>query len=216
MNPILAGLALAVTVGTVIAVSAREARAAFIGLAVAIGLGPFLADPLPAPAVLAARVVTGILVVYLLRATWAGDSVRGLGSRLGWPAEAVLAAGAAVAGIALAAGLASLQAGPLSPESGSNLLDTLTPSAVALATGLASVALGLAPALLSRSSLPTTIGLLLMVQGVVLARTGIAGPPGEFEQLGINGLVLAVGAAGALLAIVARRGTVDVAAPDVR
>jgi hypothetical protein len=212
MNPALAGVALAVTAGAVIAASSREARAALVGLVLTLGLGPFLADPLPSPAVAGARVVTGILVAYLLWAVSAGDEVRGLGSRIGWPAETFLALGVAIAGVAMASGLETLApGGPGRPDGGP--LDALTPAALALGAGLASLVVGLAPALVDRHALRTAIGLLLVVQGVVLARTGIAGPPGELEQLGIDGLVLTVGASAALIAFIERRSAAD-AAPD--
>ena len=122
----------------------------------------------------------------------------------------MLAAAAAIVGVALAGSLASLEPGP--PGSAQSLLDALTPSALSLAAGLAAIVIGLAPAFLSRTALRTVIGLLLVLQGVVLARIGIAGQPGELEQLGVDGLVVAVGAAGALLATLERRGAPDAAA----
>jgi hypothetical protein len=85
----------------------------------------------------------------------------------------------------------------------------LTPSALALAAGLASLVMGLAPALLGQRALRTAIGLLLVVQGIVLARTGLAGPPGALEQLGIDGLVLALGISAALIAVIERRSAAD-------
>jgi hypothetical protein len=212
MNPALAGVALAVTAGAVIAASSREARAALVGLVLTLGLGPFLTDPLPGPAVAGARVVTGILVVYLLWAVSAGDEVRGLGSRIGWPAETFLALGVAIAGVAMASGLETLAPGCPGQAAGGPLV-SLTPPALALGAGLASLVVGLAPALVGRHPLRTAIGLLLVVQGVVLARTGIAGPPGELEQLGIDGLVLTVGASAALIAFIERRSAPD-AAPE--
>ncbi|HSO30107.1 MAG TPA: hypothetical protein VLS28_09395 [Candidatus Sulfomarinibacteraceae bacterium] len=202
MSPILAGVALAVTAGAVIATSSREARAALIGLTLVLGLGPFLAEPLPGPALLGARVVTGILVAYVLWAAAGTVEVRGLGSRIGWPAEAMLAVAAATAGVAIASTLASLEPGSAAPIAGP--LDALTPSGLILGAGLALAAIGLAPALLGRVSLRATIGLLLLTQGVALARTGIAGAPGELEQLGVDGILLAVGVAGALIAGAAR------------
>jgi hypothetical protein len=208
MNPALAGVALAVTAGAVIAASSREARAALVGLVLTLGLGPFLTDPLPGAAVVGARVVTGILVAYLLWAVSAGDEVRGLGSRIGWPAETLLALGVAIAGVAMASGLEALAPGAPEPPGGGPL-DALTPPALALGAGLASLVVGLAPALVGRHALRTAIGLLLVVQGVVLARTGIAGPPGELEQLGIDGLVLTVGASAALIAFIERRSAPD-------
>lgn len=213
MSPTLAGVALAVTVGAVIAASSREARAALIGLVIALSLGPFLTEPLPGTAVLGARVITGILVVYLLRAASAGE-VPGQPSRIGWPSGALLAAAAAIAGVALATSLADLQRGGPQPGSEAGLLDLLTPSALALAAGLGSFVVGLGPAFLGSHALRATIGLLLVVQGVVLARTGVAGPPGELEQLGINGLMLAVGVGGALLAILERRAIAEASAAE--
>lgn len=204
MNPALAGVALAVTAGAVIAASSREARAALVGLVLALGLGPFLTDPLPGPAVLGARVVTGILVAYLLWAV-SGDDPHGLGSRLGWPAESILAAGVVIAGIAMAGSLEALDASGPGRSDSAGLLDALSPAALALGAGLASIVVGLAPALLGRWALRMAIGLLLVVQGVVLARTGIAGPPGELEQLGIDGLLLAIGTSAALIALIERR-----------
>ena len=46
MNPALAGVALAITVGAIVAVSTRDARAAVLGLAVAMIGAPILADPM--------------------------------------------------------------------------------------------------------------------------------------------------------------------------
>lgn len=222
MSLVLAGMALAVIAGAVIAASSREARAGLVGLALALGLGPFLGDPLPSAALLGGRVVGAILVVYLLRALTTGGTSHALGSRIGWPAESSLALGAAVAGVAIAASLSALAPGgpgePGGPGNGgaADPLGALTPSALALAVGLALVATGMAPAFLGRHALRTTIGLLLTVQGVVLARTGIAGPPGELEQLGIAGLLLAVGGAGALLVSAERRGDRNAAMPSGR
>ena len=57
MNPALAGVALAITIGAIVAVSVRDARAAVLGLAVLLIGSPFLADPLADTLGLAARVV---------------------------------------------------------------------------------------------------------------------------------------------------------------
>lgn len=216
MTPALLAVAVVVAGGAVLAVSAREPRAALVGLALALGLGPFLAEPLPDPAVLGARVVTGVLVAYLLRSVIAGASTTGgrdgrpgrperpeIGSRLGWPAETLLALGGVVAGLALIGSLAGL----VPRGGGGGDVDLLSAEALALAAGLASIVIALAPAFLARGSLRTAIGLLVLVQGIVLARTGIAGAPGELEQLGVNGLVLAIGAGGALLVAIEARGS---------
>jgi hypothetical protein len=214
MNPTIAGVALAVTVGAVIAASSREARAALIGLVIALGLGPFVADPLPGTAVLGARVVTGILVVYLLRSTSGGGDLEGRPSRIGWPSGVALTLSAALAGIALAASLDALQPIGPPPNASASPVDLLTPAALALGAGLGSFVIGLGPAFLTRHPLRATIGLLLVIQGVVLARTGLAGPPGELEQLGIGALVLGVGAGGALLTMLERRAASETPGTD--
>jgi hypothetical protein len=209
VNPALAGVALAVTAGAVIAASSREARAALVGLALVLGFGPFLTDPLPGAAVLGARIVTGVLVVYLLWAVTARNEARGLGSRIGWPAETAIALAVAIAGVAMAGGLAALDPNIPPPAESPGPLERLTPAALALGAGLASLVIGLAPAFFGRGALRTAVGLLLVVQGLVLARTGLAGPPGALEQLGIDGLLLALGTSAALIAIIERRSPGD-------
>ncbi|TAJ98851.1 MAG: hypothetical protein EPO36_14100 [Chloroflexota bacterium] len=216
MNPALAGVALAVTAGAVIAASSREARAALVGLALVLGFGPFLAEPLPGAAILGARVVTGVLVVYLLWAVTASNESPGLGSRIGWPAETAIALGVAIAGVAMASGLASLDPSLPPPAEAPDPLDALTPAALALGAGLASLVVGLAPAFFGRGALRTAVGLLLVVQGLVLARTGLAGPPGALEQLGIDGLLLTLGTSAALIAIIERRSAGDAEPGDSR
>ena len=69
-----------------------------------------------------------------------------------------------------------------------------------------SITAGIAPALLGQRALRTGIGLLLLVQGVVLAGIAVSGPPGDLEQLGIDGFILTLGAAVAMLATIERRG----------
>ncbi len=205
MNPILVGVALAVTAGSVIAISARDARTALVGLAVALGVAPFLGDPLPQVTTMAARVVGAALAAYLLRAAVAvapPAPARGprppSGSRIGWPTEALLSAAAWIVAISLARGLADL--GPNGPASDSDdLLGYLTPAAVVAAAGLASIIVAIVPAFAGRNALGTTIGSLILIQGVLLFRIGVAGPPGDLEQLGGVVLLLAIGVAGAWL-----------------
>jgi hypothetical protein len=169
VNPVLAGVALAVTVGAVTAISAREPRTALLGLAVVLGISPFLSDPLPAVSTLLFAV-----------AAW-------------------------IVGVAVATVLATLSpTGPVTRPTG--FLDSLSPSAVTTAAGLASMVVAAVPAFAGRDALRTTIGSLVLVQGVLLFRVGIAGPPGDLEQLGSVGLLLAIAVAGAwMLAAEARR-----------
>ena len=66
MNPALAGVALAVIVGAIVAASARDARTAVLGLGVTLIAAPAIADPISATTGIAARVVAAILAIYLL------------------------------------------------------------------------------------------------------------------------------------------------------
>ncbi|MBI3745636.1 MAG: hypothetical protein HY264_03780 [Chloroflexi bacterium] len=205
MNPIQTGLALLVTAGAVTAISARERRTALVGLAVALGLSPFLGEPLPQMSTLASRVVGAALAAYLLRAVVErarttparGPQLPG-GSRIGWPAEALIAAAAWVVAVELAAELATLALGDSSaPATG--VIGMLTPAAVAAAAGLASIVVAIVPTFGGRDAMRTTTGSLVLIQGILLFQVGIAGPPGDLEQLGGVVLILALATAGAWL-----------------
>src|SRR6185503_20313774 len=98
VNPALAGVALAVVLGAVVAVSARNARTAVLGLVLSLIGGAFLADPLPDSTGLAARLIGTVLGGYLLWIAARGVDARTGGSRLGWPVELLIAAAAAVVG----------------------------------------------------------------------------------------------------------------------
>jgi hypothetical protein len=214
MNAILAGVALAVTIGAVVAVSARETRAALVGLAVVLGAAPFLNEAEPALSTLAARVVGAALAAWLLRAATAaagppaarpgpvaaaGDGAARGGSRLGWPAETLFATAAWVVGAAVAWNLRLVApTGSDLPPDG--LLGFLGPSVFAAAAGCAAIVLGVVPTFWSRHPVRTTIGALVLAQGVLLARVGIAGDPGDLEQLASVALLITIAAAGAVLA----------------
>jgi len=183
VNLALAAVALAVGAGAVAAVSSRDARIALIGLAVALVGAALLADPLPAPATLGVRIVAALLAVAILRAVAPeprphdrGETAN-QGSRLGWPAESLLAVGAGLGGGAVALGLAS--------GAGAGPADAASISATVLITASAMVllALGLGPAWVGATAIRRAIGLVLVSQGVVLLRVGLAGPPVELEQV---------------------------------
>src|SRR6185295_13914235 len=90
VNPALAGVALVVIVGAVVAGSARNARTAILGLVVALVAAPLLADPPAAPLGLAARLVAAVLAGYLLWVATRGPAARTGGTLVGWPTEAFL------------------------------------------------------------------------------------------------------------------------------
>jgi hypothetical protein len=192
MNPALAGVALAVTIGAIVAVSTRDARAAVLGLAVALVGAPILADPMADTAALAGRVVASVLATYLLWiAVRDGEWGTG-GSRLGWASDASVAAAAAIAGY----GTHGLGAPALGPP-------------LAQAAGFALAALAVAPLVTGRDVVRIGIGLLLLTQGALLVRVALGGTPSALEQLVTAGLVVGLGGAVAVLANAARHDGAD-------
>jgi hypothetical protein len=187
VNPALAGVALAVAVGALVAGSARNARTAILGLVVTMVAAPVLADPLPGSLGLAARLVAAILAGYLLWVATRGPRLRTGGSLVGWPTDAFLAAAAAVVGYA-SHGLGAPAAGP----------------ALASAAGFALAALAIVPIVTGRDVLRVGLGLGLLISGALLVRTGIGGTPDALEELLTAGLVATLGGTVAILALTAR------------
>ena len=187
MNPALAGVALAVVVGAVVAGSTRNARTAIFCLVITMIGVPIVADPTPAPLSLAARLVAALLAGYLLWIATRGHRVRTGGSLVGWPTDAFLAAAAAVVGFG-SQGLGAPAAGP----------------PLAAAAGFALAALAVLPIVTGRDVLRIGLGLCLLLGGVLLVRTSLGGTPDGFEQLLTAGLVATLGGAVAVLAIAVR------------
>lgn len=183
MNVALAALAVAVVACGVIAVSAREARVAVLGLVLCAVMAPLIGTALPGPLVLAARLVAAILAGYLLWIAVRRQPVT-RGSLLGWPVEALAAAAAAVAGFG-AAGFAGPAGGPREAE------------AVAFALGY----LALGPLIVGRDVLRLGIGLVLVVLAAAVGRVALAGSPSELEQLVLSAVIVAVAGAAAAIAI---------------
>jgi hypothetical protein len=186
VNPALAGVAAAVLVGAIVAVSAREGRTVVVGLALTLVLAPLLAAPLPAALELTARLAGAVLAAYLVWIAVRAGSRTG-GSRLGWPAETLLAAAAWVVGVGTH-GLGAVALGPVEAQ----------------AAGFALVTLAIAPVATGRDVVRIGLGLFLLLEGALLVRVGLGGNPGAFEQLVTGGLVAALGGAVAALAYAAR------------
>jgi hypothetical protein len=202
MNIALAAVALAVGAGAVVAVSIRELRAGLLGLAVVLVGGSLLNDPFPAPATLGVRIVGGLLVVAILQATLPESQDVGTGmagSAIGWPAEALIGAAAALAGLGIALTLLSPTGSGVDVGQVSGLA-RVSPAVIETMAAAVLFALGVTPAALGRSGGRRAIGLVLLAEATVVLRTGLAGPPGDFEQLAIVGLLLGCAAAGAVLA----------------
>jgi hypothetical protein len=117
------------------------------------------------------------------------------GSPLGWPAEALIALAAAFAGVGIAANVTGggfSVVGASSPEVAAGL-SAASPIAAA---ALASLVLGLAPAMFDGSAIRGAIGLLLIVHGAIGLRIALAGAPTDLEQLVFAALVIACAAIG--------------------
>jgi len=172
MNPILAIIALAVVAGAVVVVSTSDPRSTILGLAVVLIASPVIAEPVPTPLGLAARIVGAVLAAYLLwivtrdrpRSGSAGAATEG--SRIGWPAEVLLGIAALVVGYA-AHGLGAPALGP----------------PFASAAGFAVAALALTATLTGRDVLRVGLGCLLLLDAGLLVRAALGGTPTDFEHL---------------------------------
>ncbi len=178
MNLALAGLACIVVAGAVVAVTAREARAALLGLLVALLGAALVADPLPGPLPIAARLASAFLACRLIAIAIRDLDEPTSGSRLGWPVEAIAAAAAAVIGF----GTHGLGA----PGEG---------AAEAQAAGFAVGVLAASPIVSSRDVFRLGMGAILLLLGGLLVRQGLSGTPSELEQLVTSGLVVGLGGA---------------------
>lgn len=187
MNPALAGVAIAVIVGAVMAGSARNARTAVLGLVVTMVGAPLVADPPAAPLGLAARLVGAVLAGYLLWVAARDIRLRTGGSLVGWPTDAFLAIAGAIVGYG-SHGLGAPAAGP----------------PIASAAGFALAALSVLPVVNGRDVMRIGLGLGLLLGGALLVRTGLGGTPDALEELLTAGLVAALGGAVAVLAAAAR------------
>lgn len=196
MNPVLAGIALAIVAAAVVTVAAHDARSTVLGLAVVLIGTPVMAEPVPAAAGLAARTVAAILAAYLLwvvtrdRPGTGRPGVPGAsteGSRIGWPADALVAAAAFVVGFA-AHGLGAPALGP----------------SLASATGFALAAVGLSAALTGRDVLRLGLGSLLLIDAGLIVRSALGGTPGDLEQLITAGAIVVLAGTLAALAATAR------------
>jgi hypothetical protein len=187
VNPALAGVALAVVLGAVVAASARNARSAVLGLILAMVGAAFVGDPPPDSLGLAGRLVGAVLAGYLLWIAGRDTNARTGGSRLGWPAELLVAGAAAVVGYG-SHGLGAPAAGPV----------------LAAASGFALVALAVAPVVNGHDVLRIGIGLSLLATGAILFRTSLGGTPAPLEQLAIAGFVAILGGVTAAVAVAAR------------
>jgi hypothetical protein len=197
VNLALAGLACVVVAGAVVAITAREARAALLGLLVALLAAALVADPLPGPLPIAARLASAFLACRLIAIAIRDLDEPTSGSRLGWPVEAIAAAAAAVIGF----GTHGLGA----PGEG---------AAEAQAAGFAVGVLAASPIVSSRDTFRLGMGAILLLLGGLLVRQGLSGTPSELEQLVTSGLVVGLGGAVGVVVAGARTAVGGLAVTD--
>ena len=186
MNPALAAIAAVTVAGAVVAVSARDVQATLLGLLVVLLGAPLIADPWPDPLAILVRIAATLLAVRLIAIGLRGDLVTG-GTRIGWPAEALVAAAAAVIGLG-SHGLGATGLGP----------------AEAQATGFALIVLAAAPLVTGRDALRIAVGALLLLVAAASIRAGLDPGPSQAEQLVDALLTIAIGGAIAVITVAAR------------
>ena len=184
MSGLLAIAAVATVAGALVAVTGRDARIALGGLVVALAAAPFLADPLPGPAALGARVVAALLGGYLLFVVLRETTAVTRGSLVGLPAETLAAAAAFVIGYGTN-GLGSVALGP----------------AAASATGFALAVIAIGPIVRGADVFRLGVALAVLVTGAELVRVGLAGTPPPLEQLMTAGLTVGLLGTAAVLSV---------------
>jgi hypothetical protein len=186
VNPALAALAAVTIAGAILAVSARDVRATLLGLLVVLLGAPLVANPWPDPLSILVRIAATLLAVRLMAIGLRGDATTG-GTRIGWPAEALIAAAAAVIGFG-SHGLGAAGLGP--PE--------------AQAVGFALIALAAAPLFAGRDAVRLSTGALLLLLAAASIRTALDPSPSPGEQLVEAILTISIGGAIAVITSAAR------------
>lgn len=186
MNPALTAVAVVTIAGAILAVSARDVRTTLLGLLVALLGAPLIADPWPGPVAILARIAASLLAIRLIDIGLRGVATTS-GSRIGWPAEALLAGAAAVIGFG-SHGLGSDGLGP----------------AEAQAAGFALGVLAAAPLVTGRDALRVAAGAVLLIVAASLIRSGLDRAPADAEHLVGSILTIALGGAVAVIVSAAR------------
>ena len=210
MTPVLVILAVLVVAGAVAAVAAATPRLAVLGLLLAAVGAAYIADPLPAPLGLGARLAGTTLGIYLIWISLRGSPVAMPAATTGWVGSAAIAAAAFVAGwLAVGTLGVALDGGtPEGPGGGglaqALLAGSLVPQA-ALGAALALTALAVPQVALARDTLRLGIGLLLLLVAAGLAENALVVRLDSVAELG-----------GALLAAFAGAGVAAVIAASIR
>ena len=197
MSVLLVVAAVVTVGGALVSVTGRDARIALAGLLVALAAAPFVANPLPDPAPVAARIVAALLGGHLLLVVLRETTAVTRGSLVGLPAETLAAAAAFVVGY----GTSGLGSAPLGP-------------AEAQAAGFALVVIAVAPIVRGSDVFRLGVSLAILLTGAELVRVGLAGTPSPLEQLMTAGLTVGLLGTAAVLCANAVAATGGLALDD--
>jgi hypothetical protein len=202
VTPVLVALAVLVVAGAVVAVAAATPRAAILGLLVATLGAAYVADPLPGPVGLAARLVGTTLGTYLV---WIAlrRAPRALPpATAGWLGSGAIAAVAFVAGWLAAGGLGETVAGAAASGEGPGIGNVAVALAqgsltarAALAAALALTAVALPQVVLPRDTLRLGTGCLLLLAAAGLLGNALVGRLDPVVELALAVLTAFAGAA---------------------
>jgi hypothetical protein len=211
VTPVFVLLAALVVAGAIAAVAANTPRLAALGLLAALTFAAFVADPLPGPAGLAARLTGTTLGMFLIWIALRRAPQTMPASETGWFGSAAIAIAAGVTGW-LAAGTlgASLAGDPLGPGTGGIARSLIAGSPVpqaAIAAAFALSALAIPQLLLGRDTLRLGVSLMLLLAAAGLLGNALLGRLTDVQELGAA-LLVAFGGMGVAAVIHAsiRRG----------
>lgn len=212
MTALLVAAAVIAGAGAIAALAPLDVRLGLIGLATCLVGAALLSDPLPEPAILAVRLTGALLAVALLRASgvaamraadgdgrgWSGHLTA---SEVGWPAEALLGAAGAVAGLAIAAAIGTPSVGGADVGQPATIAptDLLGASSLALALAGLIAAIAIGSLVADPHGLRRSIAAVLVVEAVLLARSGLVMTSSALEEIVFAALVVTVAAAASAL-----------------
>jgi hypothetical protein len=179
--------AVAVVLGGVVAVTARDGRIVVLGLMLAAVAAALVASPLPDSLAVTARIVGAMLAAYVLWVAVDSGSVDSAGSAVGLVAEIAVAIAAFVVGLAMR---------PVDPLAG---------PVEAQAAALSLVAMAVVP-LAGRDVFRMGVGVTLLTLGSSLMVGAWAGPMPALEQLAMAALLVGIAGATSLLVPSAEAG----------
>jgi len=199
MHPVLAVIAIVCAAAAVFAMTSRDARTSLAALLLALVSAPVIADPVPAPLALAARLVGAVMAAFLIRVALRATPSLTEGTRIGWFTLGLASAAGFVAGYSTH-GIAGTPSGP----------------AEAQAAGFALLILSAGPLLAGHDVYRAGVAALLAVTGAELLRVAVGGTPEPLEQVAMTLLIVAVGGATAILCRAAGRASGDLEVDESR